>query len=125
MNSIQKRFAMFLGACIPIRLLIVFVAKKTPVNYLQYLGYIALLPAFGFLYLYFTGGRQKGLETLGQPIWWSKFRIIHGLLYLLFAIYAINKISFAYIFLAIDVILGLILFLWHHYISGNFTKLIV
>tara|TARA_B110000305_G_C18857848_1_gene367419 strand:- start:20 stop:397 length:378 start_codon:yes stop_codon:yes gene_type:complete len=123
MNSIQKRFALFLGACIPLRFLIVYLVKNIHINYLHYLGYIALIPAFGFLYLYFTGKRQTGPETQGAPIWWSKFRIIHGLLYLLFAIYAINKIAFAYQFLLLDVIIGLILFLWHHFISGNFSKL--
>ena len=86
MNSIQKRFALFLGACIPLRLLLVYLAKIIPLNYLHYLGYIALLPAFGFLYLYFTGNRKTGLETQGAPIWWMNIRIIHGLLYLLFAI---------------------------------------
>jgi len=62
-------------------------AKKTPLNYLPYLGYLALLPAIGFIYLFFTGKRTSGLETQGAPIWWSRFRIIHGLLYLLFAYY--------------------------------------
>lgn len=123
MNSIQKRFALFLGGCIPFRLFITYIAKIMPRNYLHYLGYTALIPAFGFLYLYFTGKRKTGKETQGEPIWWSKFRIIHGLLYLLFAIYAINKITFAYLFLLVDVIIGLILFFWHHYMIGSFNKL--
>ena len=123
MNDIQKRFALFLGGCIPARVFIVFLAKNTPLRYLHYLGYIALIPAFGFLYLYFTGKRQTGLETQGAPIWWANFRILHGLLYLLFAFYAINKISSAYKILFLDVVIGLILFLWHHFINGNFKKL--
>lgn len=122
MNAMQKRFLLFLGACIPSRLFIVWLAKKTPLNYLPYLGYLALLPAIGFLYLFFTGKRTSGLETQGAPIWWSRFRIIHGLLYLLFAYYAINQNKNAYQILLADVCLGLFLFLGHHYSAGNFPK---
>ena len=123
MNAMQKRFLLFLGACIPARLLFALLAKKTPLKYLPYLGYIALLPALGFIYLYFSGKRQTGIETQGAPIWWTKIRILHGGLYLSFAIAAINRMASAYKFLLADVALGLILFLWHHSTSGSFSKL--
>lgn len=123
MNAIQKRFLLFLGGCIPVRLALVWLAKHTPLIYLPYLGYLALLVAFGFLYLFFTGKRKTGIETQGAPIWWSKFRIFHGIFYLLFAIYAIKRINTAYQFLLADVCLGLVLFLWHHYSEGSFSKL--
>jgi hypothetical protein len=123
MNTIQKRFLLFLGGCIPSRLALVGLAKYLPNKYLPYLGYITLLMALGFLYLYFTGSRKVGQETFGQPIWWSKFRIIHGILYLLFSFYAINGYANAYLFLLYDTFLGLGLFLIHHYSVGNFKKL--
>jgi hypothetical protein len=122
MNAMQKRFLLFLGGCIPVRLLLVWIAKVCPLKYLPYLGLLALLPAFGFMYLFFTGKRTTGLETQGAPIWWSKFRIIHGLFYLLFAIFAINKIASAYKILLADVLFGLCLFLWHHYTNDDFIK---
>jgi len=122
LTSIQKRFLLFLGGCIPIRLLFVFVAWSISIKYLPLLGYIALLPAIGFLYLFVSGKRQTGLETQGQPIWWVNFRPIHGILYLLFSIYAIKGIRKSYLFLLIDVLIGLLLFLWFHYNNGNFSK---
>jgi hypothetical protein len=114
MNALQKRFLLFLGLCIPIRFFLVFLAKNTPLRYLPYLGYLALLPAFGFLYLYFTGKRKTGIETQGGPIWWAHFRILHGLNYLLFALLAIKRSARAYQILLFDVLLGLGLFLLHH-----------
>jgi hypothetical protein len=123
MNTIQKRFLLFLGLCIPSRLALVGLAKYLPNKYLPYLGYITLIMAMGFLYLYFTGARKVGAETFGQPIWWSKFRIIHGLLYLIFSYYAINRYASAYLFLLYDTLIGLGLFLIYHYSVGDFNKL--
>jgi hypothetical protein len=123
MNNLQKRFLLFLGGCIPSRLALTALAKYMPNKYLPYLGLITLLMALGFLYLYFTGARKVGPETFGQPIWWNKFRIIHGILYLLFSFYAINRYASAYLFLLYDTLIGLTLFLGHHYSVGDFNKL--
>ena len=54
MNNIQKRFLLFLIGCIGIRSLFVIVAKNSDIKYLKYMGYLALLPAFGFIYIYFS-----------------------------------------------------------------------
>jgi uncharacterized membrane protein (GlpM family) len=123
MKALEKRFILFLGGCIPMRLLFVWLAKIMPLNYLPYAGALALLPAFGFFYLFLTGKRTSGLETQGAPIWWSRFRIIHGFIYLGFAYYAFQRARFAYKFLLADVLLGLGLFIWHHYTSGSFAQL--
>ena len=124
MKAIQKRFLLFFGGCLPARLFFVWLAKKTPLLYLPYLGALALLPAIGFLYLYFTGKRPTGLETQGAPIWWRPFRLVHGFLYLAFAVMAFQRYVGAYQFLLADVCLGLGLFLWHHYTAGSFAQLI-
>lgn len=123
MSSIQKRFLLFLGGCIPARLALVAAAKYMPINYLPYMSIFTLLIAIGFIYLFSTGKRTTGLETQGAPIWWMKYRIIHGLLYLLFSYMAFMKNTNAYLVLLGDVIIGLILFLFNHYSSGNFSKL--
>ena len=123
MKDIQKRFALFLGACIPARLALTALAYKLQVNYLPFMGVITLFIAFGFLYLYFTGARQKGSETFGQPIWWRNLRFVHGLLYLLFSLLAINKYKNAYLVILCDTFLGFIFFIWHHYWTGRFTQI--
>jgi len=123
MKPIQKRFLLFLGGCIPVRLFLVWLAKNTPLTYLPYLGALALFPAIGFLYLYFTGQRQTGLETQGARIWWAPFRLVHGLIYFGFAYAAFRQVAMAYQFLLADVCLGLVLFLWHHYTAGSFAQL--
>ena len=55
MNNIQKRFLLFLIGCIGVRSLFVVIAKNIDIKYLQYLGFLALLPALGFAYIYLTG----------------------------------------------------------------------
>jgi len=123
MKTIQKRFILFLLACIPARLLIAFIAKKIPNKYLPYLGLLALIPATGFLYIYITGKRKTGGETFGEKIWWNNLRPIHAFMFYLFAYLAITKNKKSYIVLFIDVIFGLISFLVYHYMRGSFSKL--
>ena len=121
MTPIQKRIVLFLGGCIPARLLLTAVAKYSPVYYLPYIGMVTLVIAIGFLYLYFTGKRRTGAETQGAPIWWMKMRIFHGLMYLLFSIMAFMRMKNAYIVLLLDTLVGLLLFLNHHYVAGDFS----
>jgi hypothetical protein len=123
MNNIQKRFLLFLIGCMGSRTLLVIIAKNLSIKYLKYMGYLALLPAFGFIYLYLTGSRSTGAEVFGDKIWWNYLRPIHSLLYFLFAYNAINGKSYSWIFLLIDLIIGFTNFLYFHYKNGNFQKL--
>lgn len=122
MNELQKRFLLFLICCIGTRLLFVHIARVISVKYLPYLGYLSILPAFGFIYIYLTGSRSTGAEVFGKNIWWNNLRPIHGLLYALFAYNAINKNTGAWTYLFVDVIFGLLSFLIYHYSQGNFSK---
>ena len=79
--------------------------------------------SIGFFYIFITGSRVTGTETLGDKIWWNNLRPVHGLLYLLFAIYAYQGNKDAWVFLLVDVMLGLLSFLTFHYKEGNFSKL--
>jgi hypothetical protein len=99
----------------------VYIAKTTDVKYLPYLGYVAVLPAIGFMYIFITGIRKTGAEVFGEKIWWNNLRPVHALLYLLFAYFAIHKNTQAWIFLLIDVIVGFVSFVWHHLSAGSFT----
>jgi hypothetical protein len=120
MNNIQKRILLFLIGCIGVRSLFVVIAKYIDTKYLPYLGYLALLPAIGFMYIYLTGSRESGPETFGNKIWWNNLRPIHATLYCLFAYNAIIGNKKAWIYLLADVLFGLISFLIYHYIKGDF-----
>lgn len=124
MNHLQQRFLLFLIGCIGIRSLFVIIAKYINAKYLKYLGYVALLPAIGFIYIYLTGSRKTGAEVFGEKIWWNDLRPIHSILYFLFAYNAIigNKQSWIYLF--VDVLIGLISFLMHHYVNGDIFKVL-
>ena len=124
MNNIQKRFLLFLIGCIGTRTLLVLIAKNIDIKYLQYLGYLALLPAIGFAYIYLTGSRKTGKEVFGEKIWWNDLRPLHSLLYLLFAYNAIIGNKNSWVYLLIDVVIGLISFIIFHYRNGDFTKLV-
>lgn len=119
MNDLQKRFALFLIGCMGTRFLIAILAKIASKNVLLIMGIIALLPAIGFLYLFFSGKRKTGTETFGANIWWNNLRPVHAILYLLFALYAIRGDRRAWIILMIDVIFGLISFLTFHSFIRN------
>ena len=123
MNHIKERMLLFLIGCIGVRSLFVIIAKYISIHYLKYLGYLALLPAIGFMYIYITGGRKTGPETFGDKIWWNNLRPIHSILYFLFAYNAIIGNTQAWIYLLVDVLFGLISFLTYHYIKGDFDFL--
>jgi hypothetical protein len=97
---------LFFGVCIPIRLLLVYLASTLNKNNLRFFGIILLVIALGFLYLYFANKRLNAAEATGGVTWWSEYRLIHGLLYLCAAIYAFQGKNTAWIPLLIDVGLG-------------------
>jgi hypothetical protein len=124
MNNIQKRFLLFLFGCIGIRSLFVYIAKNINSRLLMYMGYLALIPAIGFFYIFLTGTRQTGGEVFGEKIWWNNLRPLHGVLYFLFAYNAILGNKNAWVYLLIDVIIGLISFFVFHLYNGDFKKVL-
>jgi len=102
---------------------LVVIAKSVPNRYLPILGCLALGPAIGFMYIFFSGARQTGAETFGAKIWWNNLRPVHAMIYTLFAYAAFTRNKNAWVLLAIDVVLGLVSFLVHHYFNGDFSKL--
>jgi hypothetical protein len=110
-----KPVLLFLIGCIGIRFLFVFIAKYINPVYLPYLGVLALLPVLGWGYIYFISPRNTGPEVFGGKIWWNQLRPVHMAFYLLFALFAIQKLTFAYLPLLADVIFGLISFIIYHY----------
>jgi hypothetical protein len=119
--SFKELFLLFIFGCMGVRLLIAYAAKRMNPKYLPIMGYLAALPAFGFAYIFMTGGRDKG--RFGQKAWWNDLRPVHAVLYGLFAWNAINKNADSWKFLFADAILGLISFLIYHFSNGNIQKM--
>jgi hypothetical protein len=109
-----SRVLLFLIGCIGTRAVITYVAYKASPDILQYLGYLALLPAIGFFTIYFMDLRKTGAEVFGERIWWNNLRPIHGMLYTLFAVSAITQQPHAWAWLLADVLLGLVSYIARH-----------
>lgn len=115
MDTFYKRILLFLIGCIGTRSLFVYIAKNSSIQTLKYMGYLAVLPTIGFIYIYLTGARQTGPEVFGGKIWWNNLRPIHAILYGLFAYNAIIGNTNAWIYLLVDVLFGLSSFILHHF----------
>lgn len=108
---------LFLIGCVGTRIAIFLLAKYIgeKMNWaLPYLGAIALIPAIGFISIFLGNLRKNGTEAGGR-IWWNNMRPIHGVLYLLFALFAIKKKSFSWRVLLIDVLIGLVAWFRHYF----------
>ena len=116
--ELDKSILYFLIGCIPIRILFAALPTFIDKNYLFYYSFILFAIAIGFLYLYFNNLRLNAYEGGGKT-WWAEYRLIHGMLYLIAAIYAFQMKSLAWIPLAMDVTLGLLLFVNFHYVKYN------
>ncbi len=122
--DIDTRKLLFLGLCIPARLVLsilpkmkVFLGKYlksyTDIAY-KLFGIVILCMSLGFLYLFFLNKRLDAGESGGKT-WWHNLRLIHGINYLCAAIYIfVDKTEYASIPLGIDVLFGLFAHLNHH-----------
>ena len=124
MNHLQQNLLLFLIGCIGVRFLFVIIAKYISTKYLKYLGYLALFPAIGFMYIYLTGARKSHVGAFGEKIWWNHLRPVHSILYFLFAYNAIIGNKRAWVYLLVDVSIGLISFLIQHYVNGDFKRIL-
>lgn len=114
MTDLQKRILLFLIGCVGTRSLIALMAMKANLTLLRYMGYISLAPAIGFAYIFLTGSRKTGPEVFGDKIWWNNLRPLHSVMYFSFAYNAIRGNRNAYLWLVLDVCIGLISFLRFH-----------
>ncbi len=126
-NISTGRILTFLFGCILIRILLATAAynaeKYKYNNLLIFLGIVTLLIGISFFTIYFDiWGRDNAEKQLqgwmdnDSKVWWNDLRPVHGALYILFSIFAFFNIKYAYLFLIIDVILGLSAWSVHHLI---------
>ena len=114
MLSEEKRRIYFILLCIPIRILLSIIPLFLNNDYLPYFGLIIGVMGMNMLYLYMSNSRLNAFEGGGNT-WWANFRLLHGGLYMIGAIYALRKNRIAWIPLFLDACFGALLHLFHHY----------
>lgn len=112
----HKSLALFLLVCIPLRILLAYLAKVGSMRVLQLIGLFAATMSIGFMYIYITGTRQTGAEVFGAKIWWNDFRPVHAFIYAYFAwmVFVSQNYDDAWILLALDIVVGLFASLTHY-----------
>jgi len=110
--------SLFLLGCIPARIFLVYIAyllceKKGLKNLFSL---FTLMIGLSFIIIYLNGWRKTGLETEGRLIWWNDIRPLHGVIFITFSLLNFLNFKYSWIFLALDVIIGLIAFFYHYYL---------
>ena len=117
-----NRKLLYLIGCIGTRTLLTYLSTNPKL--LPYIGKLSFLIALGFFYIYIFGSERanKQLEWLGdKKTWHDQLRGVHGALYLTFAISAMNNKSSSWVFLALDTLIGLIVWYLHTYHKLDFS----
>lgn len=115
MNTLHKRYILFLLMCIPSRYLISYGLFKMPKRYLRYISALLIIPVIGWIYIYLTDSRKTGAETFGNRIWWNSLRPLHAILYMFAAILAFRKNNDSWKLIALDTTIGLLSFICYHF----------
>ena len=117
MKNSTKSILLFMIFCIPIRSALVLASRKP--EYAKYMAYLLLIPAVTTMYIWLYDLRKTGAEVFGDKIWWNSLRPIHSLLYFAFCFSILmnkNNISFAWKFLALDISIGTLGFIYKRFI---------
>lgn len=104
------RIIVFLTMCIGTRLMLAYISKGLSKQNLKLSSFVAVIVAISFITLYLFDLRKSGIEASNGIVWWNVFRPIHGILFLLYAIYAFKGEKNAYYVLLVDAFFGL--FVW-------------
>jgi hypothetical protein len=112
-GNLFKRNIMFLFGCIVSRLLLVYIVKNIDTKYLPYIAVLTFIIAMSWIIIFVFDLRKTGIEVNNEKIWWNNLRPIHAILYLLFSYSAYNRLETSYIYLLLDVILGLSAFIFN------------
>lgn len=111
----MNRTILFLVGCIGVRLFITNLARTGSVKTREYIAYLAIAIALGFLSIWLFDLRKTGFEA-GGKIWWNNMRPVHALMYggfaftVLYTTYGPN----AWMILFTDTLIGLATWMIHY-----------
>jgi len=94
--------------CIPARLVLAGLPFYLEDEMLRIYSYVLFAIGFSFLFLYFTGSRMNAFESSRGVTWWAPWRIMHGILYVMAAMYAYNGVRDSSV-LMLDTVMGALL----------------
>ena len=95
-----------------VRIALAIFAKILNPKYLPIMGVATLFISAGFLSAFLFSKKKVG--AFGGEVWWNNMRLVHSIVYLVFAICAIMKKSWSWLILLLDVVIGLLAFLLHY-----------
>lgn len=113
----MNKVLLFVLFCFPARLLLAYIAKTMSLYYLPLFSIITFIIGIMFIKNYINNEPKVGF--FGSKVWWSNYRLVHGINYLFFSITAFFQYKNAWVFLLCDALLGLIFFLYEQYIISN------
>lgn len=100
--SESDRAYMFM-LCLAVRSALAYLVYALP-EMSQRVAPLAIIPVVAWVYIYFVSGKPVGFG--GGPAWWSELRIAHAALWALYVLYSYKRLSYAWVPLFLDVILG-------------------
>ena len=102
---------LFMGVCIPVRLLIVYLVKCVlPYKILKYVSILFFIMTTGFILSQLFRKSSSLSSAEGGQIWWHNIRPIHIVLYFTAAILAIYKPEDTWIPLFLDVVFAICMY---------------
>lgn len=113
MDIIYRRFIYYLVGCMGARSALTYLVKQ---RIFSQIGIIPLVMGMGFLYIYFYGSQSadEQLKWANAKVWWNDYRVVHGIIYSTAGLLSLYNHPCAWMLLAVDTFLGLVLFLHYH-----------
>jgi len=86
MYSELQRHLLFIGVCIPVRLIIIYIVNTyINTNYINFIRGIYLVLALLFMYKFINFSTQER-GGFGNKVWWNNLRLVHSLMYMAFVL---------------------------------------
>ena len=122
----SKRILTFLFGCILLRIILALSAYYFESNKYRIpviMGIVAFIMGLSFFSIYFdiagTASVNKQLQVWmdqDSKVWWNNLRPLHGTMYIIFALLVFFNIKYSYVVLSLDVTIGLIAWILHHFV---------